>query len=850
MNGVGKWISGVSLAAVLAAPAQDTSGLFDPDDFILPVAPEMPESVDILATNPSFDPDTGIVDYDGAFSLKADNGVGLKGNSASYNSKTKAFTIKGNVRLTTQEGAKVEAQRVDYDATTGLAKLNGAVSITQPARDGSYGIQLFSNRATLNTQEKTVRLTGDVSIYSGSTLHKGDSAFYDYSSRKFKTKNLRSGLDPIFLEAGAFESETIDGRQVYVGENAGLTTHDRKDPNFWIRSNKTTVFPGEKVIFKNLKVYAGETPVFWLPYLSQPLDKDLGYLFIPGARSNWGAFLLNRYGIMLGGERDAVTGENKDAWLLAQFHFDILSRRGIGLGVDLRDTRREDNENLTGFSYYYLNDSDPSQRRAGERRRNVNEDRYKIQLRDKIRVAQMLGSSRDISVDAFANVTILSDEFYLEDFEPRTFRTDPEPDNVIGISAQNQSSQLSLHARIQPNDFYQTATRLPEITFDQVRRPIFEKRFGGGWLHEGHTSLGIFEEDLTGVRDGRLREERESLLLSRPGSPRIGEIDSLLNARGFTRFHTYQELSRPFKIGKHLNIVPRAGIGYTAYTSVDGPASSSDRTHLYAGVEASLKFSKRYANVSNEKLGLDGLLHIIQPYANASWLRSDSLSPLFGGVDTLTPSTRPRLRSPGRFSAIDDLEDWGVFRLGIRNRLLTSRDGGSHNWLSLDTYIDTFSQDPEFGRNISNLYNDLNWDPVPWMRLSLETQFPIVKEESGFSEISTSATFMPARSTEFTVAHRFLKDNPIQEDSNLIDLRVYHRLSSLWGIEVRQRWELEDGALEIQRYNLQRDFQSWIISAGLVIRDNRTVDEYGFLLSFILKDFPSVELPLSIDTDQ
>ena len=57
---------------------------------------------------------------------------------------------------------------------------------------------------------------------------------------------------------------------------------------------------GYKVVFENLKVYAGEVPVFWFPYLAQPLDAELGYHFIPGARSTWGAYLLNTYGIMLG----------------------------------------------------------------------------------------------------------------------------------------------------------------------------------------------------------------------------------------------------------------------------------------------------------------------------------------------------------------------------------------------------------------------------------------------------------------------------------------------------------------------------------------------------------------------
>ena len=54
-----------------------------------------------------------------------------------------------------------------------------------------------------------------------------------------------------------------------------------------MRAERTIVIPDERVIFRNMKFYLGDRPIFWLPYLSQPLDKELGYHIIPGARSTW-----------------------------------------------------------------------------------------------------------------------------------------------------------------------------------------------------------------------------------------------------------------------------------------------------------------------------------------------------------------------------------------------------------------------------------------------------------------------------------------------------------------------------------------------------------------------------------
>ncbi len=74
---------------------------------------------------------------------------------------------------------------------------------------------------------------------------------------------------------------------------------------------------------------------------------------------------------------------------------------------------------------------------------------------------------------------------------------------------------------------------------------------------------------------------------------------------------------------------------------------------------------------------------------------------------------------------------------------ISHRGSSTHEWLTLDTYMDWFMTDPEYDRNVSNLYNDLRWHPVPWLDLSLETQFPILETRDDFTEIAGSIRFMP-----------------------------------------------------------------------------------------------------------
>jgi LPS-assembly protein len=183
----------------------------------------------------------------------------------------------------------------------------------------------------------------------------------------------------------------------------------------------------------------------------------------------------------------------------------------------------------------------------------------------------------------------------------------------------------------------------------------------------------------------------------------------------------------------------------------------------------------------------------------------------------------------------------------MRNKLITKRDGQSYDWLSMDTYFDAFITDPDYNRNFSNLYNDLKWNPLPWFGMNLETQFPVIDDGSGFSEVAARARFMPNENLEFSVGHRVLDNHPVLTDSHRIDVRAYARLSENWGVGAFQLWELDDGTLEVQQYTVHRDFNHWVASMGITHRDNLYQDEFGVIFSITLKDFPSASLPFKLD---
>lgn len=766
----------------------------------------------------------------------------------------KPIEMPKNVKISSMGDGTISGNK-----DTGI-RYEGGVKVT-----GDNGLEIFADTGVLDVKAESVTFEGHVSIYQGNILQRGDRAVYFYQRKVVDTDGMRASLDPILLESGKFTLEQRGDKQVFVGENAGITTDDNENPNFWVRSKKTTIYPGDKVVFNDLRLYAGGIPVLWLPYLSQPLDAELGYHFIPGARSAWGPYLLNTYGIMLGGETDPKTGENKDAWLLSRWRLDVLTERGIGTGVDFRDTRLGNRDEFSGLSLYYLNDLAPQTRRSGVPRGFVNEDRYRIELKHRFELDSPKDGG-DWRIDA--NLTYLSDTHYLEDFETSDYRKDPAPDNVIGLYRRDDASLLSLYLRFRINDFYRADTRLPEIAYDKARAPLF----GTPILHEGSTSVGLIGEQaadptrgsildpllklnandpaaqpLLNQLNGYERELAERALALPLGDSRRDAIRSQLIDPSYFRFNTFQELSMPMTFGNFLTLAPQAGFGYTNYRGVDGPVSSLDKTTFHIGTEASVKFSKDYTSENSARWGLEGLRHIVQPYAFWSIVSTNDVDPGDPMVDRLTPTTRPRPLDPTRFTAVDQLQSWNVVRFGTRNSLLTRRDNQSFEWLYMDTYVDAFIEDPEGEREFSNLYNDLRFNPLPWLSAELQTQFPIVSNGSGFTDYDARLRFLPTDHFEFSLGYRVLNGHPVLTDSNRVDLRTYTRLNDYWGVGTLHTLELDDNTLELEQYSIHRDLGNWVAGIGLSHRDNRTQDEYGVFLSLTLKDFPSASLPFELN---
>jgi hypothetical protein len=209
-----------------------------------------------------------------------------------------------------------------------------------------------------------------------------------------------------------------------------------------------------------------------------------------------------------------------------------------------------------------------------------------------------------------------------------------------------------------------------------------------------------------------------------------------------------------------------------------------------------------------------------------------------------------------QFAAIDSIDTWAIWRLGVRNRLQTRRDGDTFDWLYLDSFADINGINPYMNGPISNFNNRLNFAPVSWFSLRIGSQIPLVSE--GFTEFNTDLVFMPVKNFSFTFGSRYINNYGGAQNDNQYPFSAFWRVNDHWMFSLQEIYNVpgvdtpnSQSALIYQRYMVHRDLSSWIVSFGAEVRSNQAQgtqsaqNQYGALLSFTLKDLPQVTLPLA-----
>ena len=724
-----------------------------------------------------------------------------------------AGLIQGAIK--TPENAPIEITSTGQTTyENGLATARDNVSIHIGNTD------IYADYAQYNPSTHDVELRGHVRIYRDMSLYIAESGIYNTETKKIRAVTARTESEPYFLTGGHVTSISENS---YLIKDGTFTTHDAPKNDFHLHARTIRVYEDDRVVFQSVTAYVGKVPVFWWPYLYQSLNDAFSFTISPAYLSSWGPSLLTQVTFPI---TDDIRG---------RIRLDYRGRRGLALGFD--STMDYFNDSQARLKTYYLQDQNPNLNETNVPRKDVPTGRYRVSLADTTNFTD--------DIYGIANLTKLSDQFVMQDFFQGEFRVDPVPDNVLAVAKTDPFYTLTAIERFQANQFFTTTERQPEVVLDIKRHGLF----GGPIFYEGETGFA-------------------NLRLQFPQG-------SGFENYGTYRFDTFHQLTYPNTYFGWLSIVPRVGyrgtyygktfdLGSTTFIPPSNPLEpnfilppptlanpvkfdgDTFRSVFDTGAEASFKISRTWESVQSRAVGLDGLMHVIQPFTDFSYVKEDGPNPTaILGFDRFQPSTQPRALDFPQFTSIDSIADWTVWRLGVRNRLETRRDDRTITWFELDSFVDVQFQNPYQPTDYSNLVNNIRFTPLPWMSLSINSQVPAFAK--GFTEVDTIANVQPLANLQLTVAHRYLNGNPFFQDSSLFVVGGYYRIDDNWGVAVQEQYEGATGILEQQRYSIYRDLSSWVASFGGIVRDNNGSKEYGVLFTITLKAFPKFGFDLNFD---
>jgi LPS-assembly protein len=715
-----------------------------------------------------------------------------------------------------------EHEPVEITSTGETTYENGVATARDNVAIHVGDTDIYGDFAQYNSRTHEVSVEGHVRIYRDINIYVAERGVYNIETKQIRTSNVRTDYHPYFLSG---ENVTETSANVYRVEDATFTTDDSTRPDFHLHARTVRVYENDHVVFQNVTFYVGKIPVFWWPYMYQSLNDAFSFTVSPAYLTSWGPSLLSQITFPI---TDDVKG---------RLRLDYRGRRGVAVGFESDIDYGKDKSSNVKLKTYFIEDQNPEINKTDLPRGDISTGRYRVSLQDQTQFTS--------DIYGIVDVTKLSDAFVMQDFYQSEFRINPVPDNVVAVTKTNPFYTLTAIGRFQANDFFEQTERLPEVVLDVKRHALF----GGPIFYEGETGVADLHRNFADKSD--------------------------FESYSTVRVDTFHQLLYPNTYFGWLSIVPRVGfretyydqtrdLGKTIFTPDPNPlipefllpdptldmpiqrGGNKLRTTFNTGAEASFKLSRTWENVESRALGLDGLLHVIQPFTNFSYVWNNGLDPAAVlQFDRFEPSTQLRPIDFPQFTSVDSIASWTIWRGGVRNRLETRRDDLTVTWLELDTFFDVNFDNPYDRTPYSNLFNRLRFTPLPWASLSIDSQVPAF--DKGFTEVNTSVAVQPIANLQLSAGHRYLNSNPFFQNSSLYVVGGFYRLNDNWAIGFQEQYEGTTGIIEQQRYSIYRDLTNWVASFGAVVRDNAGVKEYGVLLTFTLKAFPKFGFDLNFD---
>jgi len=680
----------------------------------------------------------------------------------------------------------VDGDKVEFFESEGKIVAEGNVSIT-------YGdVLLTCDRIMVNTQTRQALCEGDVRIEQGGrgTLV-GERIRYDFLNKEDEIIGGELDAFPWFAQA---EETGKVGENEYLLKKGYVSTCDLDEPHYRIEAEQIRIFPGEKVIAKNVIVRIGKVPVLWLPYYYHPIIYSRAKVqFIPGWETDWGYFLLSAW-------RFYIKGNTKVDVLL-----DYRTEKGFAEGANLYYDFNDVGIPYLGkglFRAYFIHQNDWGTYKKGSFRSGDSEN---PELRERYQWKHRIDFEPE-TVGMF-EVNKTSDEYVLKDYFYNEYEENNRvPRNYMSIISTKSNYIFSLEVNKRFNNFYTVTQSLPELKLEVPDQRLWDTPL----YYTTEMSVTNFEKDYAFET-----------------SP----------TENVVRFDTYHKLSYVTGLGP-VNFTPYGVLRETIYSNTRANQYSIEpRFAVGGGLSVFSRFHRIY-DVKSDYLGIEinDLRHIIVPSADYFHLRKPTVD-------------KNKLY---QMDEIDELEKENGVTLSLENKLQTKRNRGGEmkgvdfvrSIISVD-YMFRMEKD-NFKLKESGEFEDLKFElellPYDWFYV--QSKLEITPKNQAVKDGYIEASIKPNKDFEMAAGYRYEKKAP--ESRNQLTLDVSYRLSPKWKIGWYERFDIRDGRIEEQQFSITRDLHCWEVEFVYDLEGgNPFEDEFTFWFAFKIKAFP--DLPLGLD---
>lgn len=551
---------------------------------------------------------------------------------------------------------EINGDQVEFSMEENKVIAQGNVSVKK------QDVTLLCDRLEFFRATKFAVAEGHVVLIRSEGRLAGDKMHFNFGTMTGDFVSAKIYAKPFF---GVGEKIEKVGENHMRMEQGYLTTCDHDKPHFRMKTKKVDIYPGDKIVARNVRLFVGNMPLVYIPRFTQDISNKRPLLtYTPGYDKQWGAFLLTTWNIPL------------NEYVRTYWHADYRERLDLGLGFDMHYDTKKFGDGL--IRTYYTNQRKLSGKHHFWQERlqpTVERERFKGEWRHKWEIDEV--------TNAVLQYYKLSDGDFLKDFYRRENENDTNVGTFFTFTRGLPAGIFSFNTSARVNRFSAATEKLPELRYDLSSQEIADSNF----YVKNTTTFTNFTKKLP-----RPSEDRKETM----------------------RFDTTTQVDYPFKIS-FLEIKPFVGGRETYYSKTIDPAHyNSIRGIFLTGSSINTKFYRIFDYHTNA-LGLDikRLRHIISPSISYAYTHDPTMpSAMFDQFDET--DTLGRAHSLG---------------FGIENKLQTKRNAKNVDLarMTISTNFN-LKENPGKG-GFNSVTSDIELTPYNWLLFDLESRYDTITRE-------------------------------------------------------------------------------------------------------------------------